>query len=222
VLIPRGRGWEARAWAQASSGAERGVAPHERDLRPPAARASARPPGLPARPVRRLRCRPHAPAIDAGERGPALLCQAGNRRGRRDQPAVHLVVTDPEPWLAELDPDAVAEALQTGGSLRTRPAREIRSGDWVLRFTPVPVDPDKRGKLTGPLVGIGPVETSVSDPTAAIRRALGKKGRRYGAPSLPLVIASAVEELGVETGTLQPRYSAESPRSCPGMGSPVS
>jgi hypothetical protein len=114
--------------------------------------------------------------------------------------AVGPVVAELEPWLAQLDPVAVTEALRTQGSFRALPYREIATGDWVLRFTPVPVDPAKRGKLTGPLIGIGPVQTSVSDPTAAIRKALGKKGRRYGTTPLPLVVALAMEELGIETG----------------------
>jgi hypothetical protein len=72
----------------------------------------------------------------------------------------------------------------------------------VLRFRPVAVDPAKRGKLAGPLIGVGPVETSISDPTARIRKALGKKGRHYGATRLPLVVALDLEELGVETGDI--------------------
>lgn len=57
-------------------------------------------------------------------------------------------------------------------------------------------------ELAGPLIGVGPVETSISDPTARIRKALGKKGRHYGATHLPLVVALDLEELGVETGDI--------------------
>jgi len=103
------------------------------------------------------------------------------------------------PWLAQLDPEEVAEKQRTQG-LRALPSCEIPTGDWVLRFRPIAVDPCKRGKLTGPLIGIGPVETSTSDPTAAIRKALAKKGRYYGATRLPLVVALDLEEMGPETG----------------------
>lgn len=117
----------------------------------------------------------------------------------RDQPPVGPVVADLEPWLAQLDPVAMDQAMRTQG-LRGLPSREIVSGGWRLRFTPVPVDPGRRGKLTGPLIGLGPVQTSRSDQTAAMRKALGKKGRHYGTTELPLVVALALEEMGVETG----------------------
>ena len=120
----------------------------------------------------------------------------------RDQPAVGHVLAELEPWLARLDPVELADMHRTHGSLRALPSRDFPTGDWVLRFTPVPVDPDKRGKLTGPLVGIEPIETSYSDPTAATRNALRKKGRKYGTTRLPLVIALDLEEPGIETGDI--------------------
>lgn len=51
------------------------------------------------------------------------------------------------------------------------------------------------------MIGLGPVESSISDPTVGVRRALERKGARYGsAPPYPLVIALAIEEPGVEAG----------------------
>jgi hypothetical protein len=139
----------------------------------------------------------------------------------RSQPAVAPVVTELEQWLAQLDPVAIDDSLDAQSSLRGLPSREIATGEWLLRFTPVPVDPGKRGQLTGPLIGIGPVQTSYSDPTAAIRKALGKKGRRYGTPRLPLVVALALEELGIETGDVAAALFGKVALILSGGGEPV-
>lgn len=117
------------------------------------------------------------------------------------QPPVAPILDALLPWLREQDADDVAETQRKHG-FRGLPSLEIPTGDWMLRFRPISVDPAKRGKLTGPLIGVGPVETSISDPTARIRKALGKKGRHYGATRLPLVVALDLEELGVETGDI--------------------
>jgi hypothetical protein len=109
-------------------------------------------------------------------------------------------VSELQRWLATLDPAAIAETVRHG-SLRAAPSRDIVADDWVLRFTPIPVDSDKRGNLTGPMIGIGHVETSRSDPTAAVRKALREKGRRYGSLH-PLVVALDLEEFGIETGDI--------------------
>jgi hypothetical protein len=120
-----------------------------------------------------------------------------------DQPPAGPVVRELQRWLAVLDPDELADLFRRHRSLRRMPSHEIATGDWVLRFTPIPVDERRRGKLTGPLIGIGPVETRISDPTAGVRKALERKGARYGsAPPHPLVIALAIEEPGVEDGDI--------------------
>jgi hypothetical protein len=121
-----------------------------------------------------------------------------------DQPPAGPVVRELQRWLATLDPDEMADLLRAQGSLRGMPSHDIATGNWVLRFTPIPVDEHRRGKLTGPMIGLGHIETSISDPTAGVRRALGRKGARYGsAPPYPLVIALAIEEPGVEDGDIE-------------------
>jgi hypothetical protein len=138
----------------------------------------------------------------------------------RDQPGVGPIVAELDPWLARLDPGDVANTLRSTGSFEALPSREIGSGGWLLRFTPIPVDPGI-STLTGPLIGIGPIETSRSDPTAAVRKALGKKGRRYGTTQLPLVVALAVEELGVETGDVAAALFGKVATLMSGNGEPV-
>jgi hypothetical protein len=120
-----------------------------------------------------------------------------------DQPPAGPVVRELERWLATLDADEMADLSRRHG-LRGLPSHDIAAGNWVLRFTPIPVDKHRRGKLTGPMIGIGPMEFSYSDPTAGVHRALDRKGARYGsAPPYPLVLALAIEELGVEDGDIK-------------------
>ena len=53
------------------------------------------------------------------------------------------------------------------------------------------------------MIGAGPIETKSSDPTAEVRKALDRKGGRYGAEvPHPLVLALAIEEMGVEDGDI--------------------
>ena len=118
-----------------------------------------------------------------------------------DQPAAGPVVAELDVWLAQLDPGSVDRAVSRHG-FDALPSRDVVTGGWTLRFTALPVDPEKRGKLSGPRIGLGPMEMLRSDPTAAMRKALSKKGRRYGATQLPLVVALALEEFGVETGDI--------------------
>jgi hypothetical protein len=121
-----------------------------------------------------------------------------------DQPPAGPVVRELKRWLATLDPDEITNLMQRHSSSHAMPSCDIATGDWLLRFTPIPVDEHRRGKLTGPMIGIGHIETSISDPTAGVRTALEKKGARYGtAPPYPLVIALAIEEPGVEDGDIQ-------------------
>jgi hypothetical protein len=120
-----------------------------------------------------------------------------------DQPPARPVVRELQRWLAGLDPDQMADLFRRHQSLRGMPSHDITTGGWVLRFTPIPVDEHRRGKLTGPMIGLGPAETSISDPTAGVRKALDRKGARYGsAAPYPLVIALAIEEPGVEDGDI--------------------
>jgi hypothetical protein len=113
------------------------------------------------------------------------------------QPPTASLVRELEAWLDEVDRTFSPEQLQAAQSLRDLPSREFDAADWTLRFVALPVAAEKRGRLKGPLIGVGPIETGWSTPGARVQNALSKKGGRYGADvPHPLVVALAIEELG--------------------------
>lgn len=114
-------------------------------------------------------------------------------RDGEQQPRVRDLTSKLRAWLDKLDPDAVEQAVLESNDLRKAPSTKFESHGWHLRFSAVPVRAERRGKLSGPMLGIFPVETFIGDPSLAVRAALRRKGARYGDTELPLVIALAIE-----------------------------
>jgi len=94
-----------------------------------------------------------------------------------------------EQWLRGLDPDSVDMGLAAAGVEDALPILEWEDGDWYLVFRAFPKSPSSRG-VAGirPLGMYGPRGGTVDD-VGPIRTALGEKGKAYGEPELPFVVA---------------------------------
>jgi hypothetical protein len=102
---------------------------------------------------------------------------------RGKSPPRHRDVLEPLlEWLDLLDPDAELEA----GEL---PRRRFEVGEWRLMFDAAPVIPEARGGPPGRLLGFGPATVGMVDDVSQLRDTLKHKRRRYGNPTVPLVVA---------------------------------
>lgn len=101
-------------------------------------------------------------------------------------PSVKELARSLEEWLAALDPDRVAAALQGYG---TREKREWRYEGWHLVFEPLPLKPGARDRSGRGALGMFGSGGSFVDDVSPLRRALSDKGSKYGELDHPLVIA---------------------------------
>lgn len=90
-------------------------------------------------------------------------------------------------WLDALDVEAVA---RQGPPF---PEHVERVRDWAFRFQALPLDREKRGMSTAPMLAVTPGGSFAGDAGAAFRKALQRKGRRYGPGADPLILAIQVE-----------------------------
>lgn len=102
-----------------------------------------------------------------------------------ERPKVAEIVRPLEKWLAGLDPDAVAEAMNAD---EEPPELCLRVRDWELIFTPLPIKAEARGK-PGRLLGIYPASGGFVNDKEMVRKTLQRKRRHYGRPDKPLVFA---------------------------------
>jgi hypothetical protein len=91
-------------------------------------------------------------------------------------------------WLDTLDPDQIAK-LQNGADskIRVGDSYNIEVQNWSLKFWPIPVLKDKRGQ-TKKLI-VSQMMGGAIDIWNPIKRAVRKKGGRYGKLELPFVVA---------------------------------
>lgn len=90
-----------------------------------------------------------------------------------------------EQWLTGLDPDEVIVGIEAGHEV---PKCYLSVRDWKLVFRAFPVKREYRGK-SGRLLGMYPVTAGIVNNKEMIRKALNRKGGRYGLPDKPLVVA---------------------------------
>jgi hypothetical protein len=115
------------------------------------------------------------------------------KRDGQQQPPVRAIVDQLEVWLATLDADAVAAALQRHASFQVAPMLPVSVSGWELEFRALPLKRERRG-TGGTMLSVFPTETYAGDPATTVRAALKAKGSRFGTPPHPLVIALAIEE----------------------------
>jgi hypothetical protein len=116
-------------------------------------------------------------------------------RDGEQQPRVRTLEARLQGWLESLDPDVVEADLVGAQDFRAAPTFEFESRGWHLRFYAIAARAERRGRLSGGVLGILPGGTFVGDPARAVRSALREKGSRYGDTPLPLVLAFAIEGL---------------------------
>lgn len=99
-------------------------------------------------------------------------------------------------WLATLDPDEVANALDEDG-VDGVPKMQWHHDGWEIEFEAIPIKPEKRGngqRIIGMLSGEG----RFINGWEPIRDALSSKGNRYGELSKPLIVAVNVEAFSLD------------------------
>ena len=101
------------------------------------------------------------------------------------RPKAAEIVRPLEDWLASLDPDAVARALDASEEV---PELHLPVRDWTLIFTPLPIKPDRRGKA-GRLLGLYPASAGFVNDKTMVRKALERKRRQFGQLDKPFVVA---------------------------------
>ncbi len=94
-------------------------------------------------------------------------------------------------WLDTLDPDQVQEIIKTD-SFDAVPNYTWKHEGWLLTFRPIPLNADRRGKVTT-LVGMGMGSVGAIDAWSPIRDAVKSKGRKYGTLNLPFLVAVNVD-----------------------------
>lgn len=131
------------------------------------------------------------------------------------RPKVTELIRPLEQWLAGLDPDEVAAAIDAA---HEAPELYLPVRDWGLIFTALPIKREHRGK-PGRLLGMYPSLAGVVNDKEMARKTLNRKGRHYGLPDKPFVIAllcmsSFMEEEDIEQavfGSLAYQYYVNEP-----------
>lgn len=99
--------------------------------------------------------------------------------------------------LASLDPDELSRRYASEGGWEALPELVYATDKVHLVFRPIPVRPDRRGKIERPIGMLGPVEMVEINPMLAVRRTVKKKATAYGDVRMPYVLAvNAVAEHG--------------------------
>ena len=104
-------------------------------------------------------------------------------------PSLRQLRHDVRRFLANLEYDAVREAVQTGG-IESAPAMTFRHGDFRLRLSAIPVGPQHRADSQHMPVGIlCPGEAYWVDDRTPLREKVREKASRYGRLRRPLIVA---------------------------------
>jgi hypothetical protein len=93
-------------------------------------------------------------------------------------------ITQPiEEWLSTIDADDLLARSALGA------CREFAFGDWAVELTPIPRSREFRGCPDNTLLGTGGAIAGFTDDAAKLRAAIRRKGKHYGTPDRPLVVA---------------------------------
>ncbi len=99
-------------------------------------------------------------------------------------------------WLAKLDPDVVANAVDEHG-FEAVPKMQWHHDGWEIEFEANPIKPEKRG-IGQRVIGVLSGGARFINEWEPIRDALRSKGNRYGELSKPLVVAVNVEAFSLD------------------------
>lgn len=105
----------------------------------------------------------------------------------KSQPSSKKLIRDIHRWLDSLDPDSVQQQINYQGFDSIIPF-EWSHENWEMKFRPIPLKSEKRGKSTN-LIGIGGMAVGWVDTWSPIRDAIKYKGSKYGILEKPLLVA---------------------------------
>ena len=99
--------------------------------------------------------------------------------------------TDLRQWLAALDPERVALAVENANAVgfNRLPGMTWEDDGWSLIFHALPLREEVRGKPRSALSMMGPGKAAVVDNVSGIKRVLDAKHGKYGVLDAPIVIA---------------------------------
>ncbi len=93
-----------------------------------------------------------------------------------------------EECVGQVDYHALHELAEMGKS-GVLPSFEYREKEALVEFTLIPIKPERRGREGKRAIGMFPFKTRWGSSATAIRRALTRKGGKYGRLPAPFVIA---------------------------------
>jgi len=93
-----------------------------------------------------------------------------------------------ERWLSGLDPDAIGEQMKPGG-LDDLPRIKLSDAGWNVEFQAIPKSPAARGKAGIRPIGLQHFPFQVCNEDEWVKNAIKEKATKYGALTLPYVIA---------------------------------
>jgi hypothetical protein len=90
-----------------------------------------------------------------------------------------------EAWLATLDPEQVRVHEAAGQEAWKR----FAFGDWIIALQPHAWSPELRGRSNNPFIGSRQGLAGPTNDIPQLRNAITRKGKRYGTPGKPLLVA---------------------------------
>lgn len=131
-----------------------------------------------------------------GEYNPSFMISIDSEGDPATQPSGRRLATEVLAWLNSLDPDALLSLSQVSG-LEALPELHWQHEEWRVRFRPIPVSVEARGKPRR-LIGARGFGASWIDGWSPIRDAITSKAQRYGDLDLPLIIAVNVDTFNLD------------------------
>lgn len=118
-------------------------------------------------------------------------------------PSTRSLFRDLEAWLSDLDPDEIAQRLQTQPDREFLPSFLWEEQGWRIRFQPIAKAEHSRGKPGIPPIGVYDGAMDGVDDVTPLRKVLADKGSAYGKMDLPFVIAIITSFVGPDDEDIQ-------------------
>jgi hypothetical protein len=120
-------------------------------------------------------------------RNPNFMVDIDIRRAGAERPKASEIVRPLEEWLSSLDPDKVSDQISAGMGVPELVLDDVRG--WSIEYGAYPVKPEHRGE-EGRLIGTYPMTGAfINDEMLRLRDIVKRKGRHYGVPDIPFMVA---------------------------------
>lgn len=117
---------------------------------------------------------------------PNFMVDIEIRQSGKERPKASEIFRPLESWLSSLDPNEVAEQNDARTGI---PALVLTVRGWIIEYCAFPVNPESRGAASR-LIGSYPtIGGSINNDTLRYRNLVSRKGRHYGQPDKPFVVA---------------------------------